>query len=31
MATDFNNVTIIGRLTADPVTKYLPSGSAVVE
>ena len=31
MATDFNNVTLIGRLTADPVTKYLPSGSAVVE
>ena len=31
MATDFNNVTLIGRLTADPVSKYLPSGSAVVE
>ena len=31
MATDFNNVTLIGRLTADPETKYLPSGSAVVE
>ena len=31
MATDFNNVMLIGRLTADPVAKYLPSGSAVVE
>lgn len=31
MATDFNSVTLIGRLTADPVSKYLPSGSAVVE
>lgn len=31
MASDFNNVTLIGRLTADPVSKYLPSGSAVVE
>lgn len=31
MATDFNNVTLIGRLTADPVSKYLPSGSAVAE
>lgn len=31
MATDFNSVTLIGRLTADPVSKYLPSGSAVAE
>ncbi len=31
MATDFNSVTLIGRLTADPVSKYLPSGNAVVE
>lgn len=31
MATDFNNVMLIGRLTADPVAKYLPSGIAVVE
>lgn len=31
MATDFNNVMLIGRLTADPVAKYSPSGSAVVE
>lgn len=28
---DVNNVTLIGRLTADPMLKYLPSGSAVVE
>lgn len=28
---DINNVTLIGRLTADPMLKYLPSGSAVVE
>ena len=31
MATDLNNIMLIGRLTKDPESKYLPSGSAVVE
>lgn len=31
MATDLNNVMLIGRLTKDPESKYLPSGMAVVE
>ncbi len=31
MATDFNNVIIIGRLTADPIEKFLPSGDAISE
>lgn len=31
MASDLNNVMLIGRLTADPVQKYLPSGMAVAE
>lgn len=31
MASDLNNVMLIGRLTADPVLKYLPNGSAVAE
>lgn len=31
MASDLNNVMLIGRLTKDPESKYLPSGSAVVE
>ena len=31
MASDLNNIMLIGRLTKDPESKYLPSGSAVVE
>lgn len=31
MASDLNNVMLIGRLTKDPELKYLPSGTAVVE
>ena len=31
MAADLNNIMLIGRLTKDPESKYLPSGSAVVE
>lgn len=31
MATDINNVTLVGRLTNDPQLKYLPSGSAALE
>lgn len=31
MASDLNNVMLIGRLTKDPELKYLPSGMAVVE
>lgn len=31
MASDLNSITLIGRLTADPQLKYLPTGSAVVE
>lgn len=31
MASDLNNVMLIGRLTKDPESKYLPSGMAVVE
>lgn len=31
MATDFNNIIMIGRLTADPVEKFLPSGDAIAE
>ena len=31
MASDLNNVMLIGRLTSDPVQKYLPSGMAVAE
>ena len=31
MATDLNSITVIGRLTADPVLKYLNTGNAVVE
>ena len=31
MATDFNNIIIIGRLTADPIEKFLPSGDAISE
>ena len=31
MATDLNNVMLIGRLVSDPTQKYLPSGMAVAE
>ena len=31
MATDINNVTLVGRLTNDPQLKYLPSGTAALE
>lgn len=31
MATDLNSIMVIGRLTADPVLKYLNTGNAVVE
>ena len=31
MASDLNNIMLIGRLTKDPESKYLPSGRAVVE
>lgn len=31
MASDLNSITLIGRLTADPQLKYLPTGNAVVE
>jgi len=31
MATDINNVTLVGRLTNDPLLKYLPSGTAALE
>ena len=31
MSSDLNNIMLIGRLTKDPESKYLPSGSAVVE
>jgi single-strand DNA-binding protein len=31
MADDINVLTIAGRLTRDPITKYLPSGTAVCE
>ena len=31
MFSDLNNIMLVGRLTKDPESKYLPSGSAVVE
>ncbi len=31
MATDINNVTLVGRLTSDPQLKYLASGTAALE